>query len=158
MLLFPALILNLAASSLHVDRARAFDEEAGAIREVVRAADPGKRTLGLIFSRGSEVLRQSPYLHFAQYYVVERGGVASFSFVDFPQSPIRYRASTAPPRLPNRFEWTPGRFKLSEHGAYYDYFIVRDDGAQRPRRLFERDRDSVELLKRSGRWALYGKR
>ena len=125
LLLIPATALNLWACSVHVEHFWRFDEEAGPIREVVAEAEPGKRLLGLVFDRGSEVVNHAPYLHFAQYYVVERGGVASFSFVDFPQSPVRYRADNAPPRLPNRFEWTPERFRFAAHGQAYDYFLIR---------------------------------
>ena len=158
LLLVPATLINLWACQVHVDKVWAFDEEAGPIKDLVAEAEPDKRLLGLIFERGSRVVNHAPYLHFAQYYVVERGGVASFSFVDFPQSPIRYREESAPPRLPNRFEWTPERFRFSVHGAYYDYFLVRDAPQNAKRRPFKGHQDAVELVSRQGRWALYRKR
>ncbi|MGB0591216.1 MAG: hypothetical protein ACPGU1_16185 [Myxococcota bacterium] len=155
LLLVPMTALNLWACQVHVDHVWDFDDEAGAVREVVAEAEPGKRVLGLIFDRGSRVVNHAPYLHFAQYYVVERGGVASFSFVDFPQSPVAYQEATAPPRLPNRFEWTPERFRFRTHGGYYDYFLVRDAPSQAKRRPFGKDADKVTLVTRQGRWALY---
>jgi hypothetical protein len=154
----PATALNLWACNVHVEHVWAFDDEAGPVREIVAQAEPGQRMLGLVFDRGSRVVNHAPYLHFSQYYVVEQGGVASFSFVDFPQSPVQYRADAAPPRLPNRFEWTPERFRFREHGAYYDYFLVRDAPRHRGSRPFGRDQRGVELVTREGAWSLYKKR
>ncbi|MGM0577349.1 MAG: hypothetical protein ACQEXJ_16615 [Myxococcota bacterium] len=157
LLVVPATALSLWAASVHVEKFEAFEDEAGAVREVVRQAAPGKRLTALIFDRGSEVVNHAPYLHFGQYYVVERGGVATFSFVDFPQSPVRYADGAAPPRLPNRWEWTPHRFRFPRHGRWYDYFLVRDGGPEHPRNPFGRWDRRVELVARQGRWALYRK-
>ena len=154
-LIVPATALAVYASTVHVERAAAFSEEAGAVREVLTDAEPGRRLHALIYDRGSRHVHHAPFLHFGQYYVVDRGGVATFSFVDFPQSPIRYDAERGPPRLPNRFEWTPERFRFDRHGRYYDYFLVRDGGPGKPRRPFAGHEDAVELVRRDGRWALY---
>ena len=68
------------------------------------------------------------------------------------------RPETAPPRLPNRFGWTPDRFRFADHGTYYDYFLVRDAARHSGRRPFGRDLDKVELVTREGKWSLYRKR
>lgn len=158
LLVAPAAALALYAGSLHADRAEAFSEEANHPRELLKQARPGHRLMALIFDRGSRVLNEPAYLHFGQYYVLDRGGVATFSFVDFPQSPVRYSSATGPPRLPDRFEWTPGRFRFPEHGRYYDYFLVRDGGAASPAQPFGRHRDRVEKVARRDAWVLYRRR
>ena len=155
LLIIPATLLTLYAGTVHVERADAFAAEAGAVREVLTHAEPGRRLHALIYDRGSRHINHAPYLHFGQYYVVDRGGVATFSFVDFPQSPVRYDHERGPPRLPNRFEWTPETFRLDRHGAYYDYFLVRDGGPHKPRKPFGAQAAEVELVHRDGRWALY---
>ncbi len=155
LLILPATLLTLYASHVHIERADAFAEEAGAVRDVLTHAEPGRRLHALIYDRGSRHINHAPYLHFGQYYVVDRGGVATFSFVDFPQSPVRYDPERGPPRLPNRFEWTPEKFDLAKHGDYYDYFLIRDGGRRKARKPFGRRAGEVELVHRDGRWALY---
>ena len=54
--------------------------------------------------------------------------------------------------------WTPERFSLDPHGLWYDYILVRDAGAQRPKRPFGPDPDQVQLITRDGKWALYLRR
>ena len=152
LLVVPATLLNLYACQVHVDHAQRFDEEAGDVRALLDQAEDGKRIHGLIYERGSRVVNHAPYLHFAQYYVLDHGGVATFSFVDFPQSPIRYDPDAGPPRLPNRFEWTPEKFRWDRHGRYYDYFLLRGRARRAPFKHFE---DKVELVETQGRWTLY---
>lgn len=154
-LILPATILAVAMSVLHVQKARAFSREAGAIREVVGRAEPGRKLMSLIYHSGSNVVGNAPYLHFGQYYVIDRGGMATFSFANFPQSPVVYPTEGGPPTLPARWEWTPEKFRFAEHGLYYDYFLIRDGGPQDARDPFASDRDAVELVVRNGQWALY---
>jgi len=155
LLILPATLLALSASALHVQKARAFTKEAGAIREVVAKAQPGRKLMSLIYQAGSGVVGNAPYLHFGQYYVVDRGGMATFSFANFPQSPVVYPTEGGPPTLPARWEWTPEKFRFQEHGLWYDYFLIRDGGPLDPRDPFASDRDAVELVVRDGQWALY---
>lgn len=154
-LIVPATLLMLYASQMHVRKAREFTAEAGPIRQVVAQAERGKRLMALIFNSGSTVVNQAPYIHFGQYYVIDRGGMASFSFANFPQSPVVYPTEGGPPTLPARFEWTPERFSWAEYGNWYDYFLLRDENG---RNVFGADRDQVELVARQGVWSLYKKR
>ena len=154
-LILPATLLAVMASALHVSKARAFTKEAGAIREVVAQAAPGRKLMSLIYQSGSAVVGNAPYLHFGQYYVIDRGGMATFSFANFPQSPVVYPTEGGPPTLPARWEWTPEKFRFKEHGLWYDYFLIRDGGPLDPRDPFAGDRDAVELVVRNGQWALY---
>ncbi|HYV66010.1 MAG TPA: hypothetical protein VE964_07185 [Myxococcales bacterium] len=80
--------------------------------------------------------------------------MASFSFAELPQSPLRYRADAAPPRKPARWEWEPWRFRNEVDGLYYDYVLVRG-----PPEAFARPMAGPQwhVLARSGPWTLYAK-
>lgn len=148
--LLPALLLMLFAARLHGEKALAFSAEAGPIREIVARAEPGKKLISLVYGSGSAVLQQAPMIHLGQYYVVDRGGQASFSFADFPQSPVLYPSVDGPPKFPARFEWTPERFTWAEHGYWFDYVLVRGGGDP-----LARDADKVELVAEMPPYRLY---
>lgn len=154
LLIIPATALAIAASMTHVDHIKRFNKEAGPILEVVRAADPGKRLVGLMFDRDSAVINRSPYLHFAQYYVVERGGMANFSFANMPQSPVVYPTVDGPPTLRARWEWLPHLFNYTGDGRYYDYYLIRGHSG-RARSVFGGHVDEVDLVLSKGPWHLY---
>ncbi len=149
----PALALCGASLRLHVQKAKEFSDEAGPIRQVVAQADYGKCLISLVYGAGSDVINQAPLLHLGQYYVVDRGGMASFSFANFPQSPVLYPDVGGPPTFPARFEWTPERFTWAEYGKYFDYFLIRGTGDP-----FGRDRDKVELVTEQGPYRLFKKK
>ena len=153
-LIVPATALAIWACTVHMDKAQAFEREAGPIREVVAEAEPGRKLVALIFDKGSSITRHAPYLHFGQYYVVDRGGMATFSFANFPQSPILYPSVGGPPTLPARWEWTPERFDWNVMGRWYDYVLIRS-GRDRAGQVFSRQRDEVELVTHKGNWWLY---
>jgi hypothetical protein len=60
-----------------------------------------------------------------------------------------------PPPTPLRWEWTPQKFRVLEHGTFFDWFLVRS--ASRPDRLFEAD-PSIRSVAREGSWWLYRRR
>ncbi len=152
-LVIPATILALTMSHVHADRARQFTEEAGPIHEVLAQAERGKKLISLIYQPQSRVMKWPAFLHFGQYYTVERGGMANFSFANFPQSPVLFPDEGGPPKVPPRFEWTPEVFTMAEQGYWYDYFLIRD--ANENRNPFGAERSKVELVVRKGPWALY---
>jgi hypothetical protein len=55
----------------------------------------------------------------------ERGGAVMFTFTDFPQSPIRFRAGRRPDAVRPRWEWTPERVDPRRDLDWYDYVLVR---------------------------------
>jgi hypothetical protein len=150
-LLLPGVALMAWASLWHVQQGRAFALEVGPIRQIVAKAEPGKKLMSLVYGPGSGVLNHAPLIHIGQYYVVDRGGMASFSFANFPQSPVVYPTVGGPPLLPPRFEWTPERFTWQEHGQWYNYVLVRGGPAQ----PLGRDMDKVELVATEGPYRLY---
>jgi hypothetical protein len=110
--------------------------------------------LTLVYDRGSRTAKFVPYLHFGSYYRARGGGVAAFSFAELPQSPLRYRPETEPPRHPVHWEWEPWQFDPVVDGAYYDYVLVR--GAVDP---FARAGSGPRFRKvaQQGPWSLYAK-
>src|SRR5205823_4595115 len=76
---------------------RAFEREVGPFDSVLARAQPGRRMIGMIFEQNSRFAKFSAFLHFHAYYRARMGGVASFSFAELPQSPLRYRPENAPP-------------------------------------------------------------
>jgi hypothetical protein len=152
-------MLLLAATALFAAgnataEVRAFEREVGPFDQVLAAAAPGRRLMALIFDQGSNHARFAPFLHFGGYYRARGGAVASISFAELPQSPLRYRPESAPPRTPPHAEWEPDAFRNDVQGPYYDYVLVRgaiDPFARNPRGPRWR------LAARQGRWALYAK-
>ena len=133
---------------------RNFNNEVGHFDEVLAHAQPGRRLIGMIFEQNSRFARFSAFLHYQAYYRARMGGVASFSFAELPQSPVRYRPENAPPQHPAGWEWHANLFRNDVDGFYYDYVLVHgyvDPFARRPPGPVWR------LLARDGSWALYEK-
>jgi len=145
---------SLFSAGLAAGQIRGFTREVDGFDRVLGAAVPGRRLLSLVYDHDSGWAKFSPYLHFGSYYRARKGGVASFSFAELPQSPLRYRPETAPPRKPAHWEWEPWRFRNDVDGLYYDYVLVR--GATDP---FARagPGPTWHVLARSGPWTLYEK-
>jgi len=133
---------------------RAFDREVGPFDSVIAGAQPGRRLIGMIFDQNSRYAKFSAFLHFASYYRARMGGVASFSFAELPQSPLRYREENAPPRHPPGWEWHANAFRNDSDGPYYDYVLVHGfvDPFARPQ-----PGPRWTLKTREGSWALYQK-
>lgn len=119
------LLLLGAAQNLVARQAfSGFAREMRGFDDLLASIPPGHRTAALIYGRGSRHVGFSPFLHVGSYYQAERGGVAFFSFADFPQSPVRFRPEQRPPRVPPRWEWTPERVKDRDL-AWFDFVITR---------------------------------
>ena len=153
-----AIGLTLAGATgwVHASHIAAFQPEVGPLDEVVQKVPKGARVMTLIWERDSAVVRWPTFLHFSQYVLAARGGVSEFSFVNFTKSPIHYVEAHAPPRLPARFEWTPHAYNHGRDGGWYDRVLMRDGGRSRASQVF-RHGPKMQLLKRAGPWALFGK-
>lgn len=112
-----------------VEVGRAFETfattEVGDLDEAIAHIPRGSRVAGLVWERGSSEVRFSPFIHSVAYYQLERGGAVMFSFADFPQSPVRFRESNRPPRVPPRWEWTPERVDPQRDLGFYEYVLTR---------------------------------
>jgi hypothetical protein len=152
LVLAAAVALQLAYAGKLMSAYRAFDEEAQVsdLETVLRAADPGKRLIALIWDRQSRVVQGQSYLHFGAYYELERGGRALRNFAEFPWTPIRFRAGSEPVSLPPGWEYRPEQFDARREGADEDYVLVRGPAALEPPPPFV-------LKARAGVWELYGR-
>ena len=133
---------------------RAFEREVGSFDQVLARAQPGRRLIGMIFEQNSRYAKFSAFLHFQAYYRARMGGVASFSFAELPQSPLRYRPESAPPPHPPGWEWHAATFRNDLDGYYYDYVLVHGMVDPFARAI---PGPSWRLLAREGTWALYEK-
>jgi hypothetical protein len=133
-----ALLLLAAAQGLVARQAFAgFAGEMRGFDDLLANIPAGRRTAALIYGRGSRHVGFAPFLHVGSYYQAERGGVAFFSFADFPQSPVRFRPEQRPPRVPPRWEWMPERVKDRDL-AWFDFVITRGGPGKIARsKLFE---------------------
>ncbi len=130
---------------------RAFSQrEVGNLEEAIEAIPPGRRVAGLIFDRGSQHVRFSPFLHAVAYYQARRGGAVMFTFADFPQSPYRFREENRPPRVRPRWEWTPHRVDPREDLGWYEYVLVRGGPGE-----IRGQGETFEKVFHSRRWSVW---
>ncbi len=111
----------------------------------------------LIFDHSGSAAVHPPFIHLPAYVQATRGGWLSFHFATWGAAPAVYRprdepGAVVPPPTPLRWEWTPHRFRLERHGAFFDWFLVRRRSA--PDRLFAAD-PSIERVAHEGTWWLY---
>jgi hypothetical protein len=118
-------VIAAGAGGLARRKILAFDREAEGFDELIAQAAPGRRLIGLISEHNSNVARFAPFIHYASFYRARGGGVASFSFAELPQSPLRYRPEVAPPLKPQAWEWHPELYRNDVDGEYYDYVLLR---------------------------------
>ncbi len=111
----------------------------------------GKKLAGLIYDytfRGRPV-----YIHFPDYYIVRKQGIAGTCLIDYRFGTIRRKAGKTllPPQ--RRIEWIGKRKAYDGRFANMDYILVRGEVPQ------EHEKYMVNfILKRtSGRWSLYEK-
>lgn len=128
---------------------RAFDAEAqvAELRQVLDAAEPGKRLVAQIWSQGSRVVQFQPYMHFGAYYEVQRGGRALYNFAETPWTPVRFRRGTEPGPMPRGWEVRPAELDLARVARAADFLLLRG-AAQEPGSDFR-------LRARAGQWSLY---
>jgi len=130
---------------------RAFDAEAdgAALEQVLRAAEPGRRLVSLMFQQRSRWFQFDPFMHFGMYYEVERGGRARYNFAEVPWTPIRFRPDA--PLVPEPADWffRPEIFDSRRHASDTDYVLTRGE-PRSPGPPFR-------LVERAGPWALYAR-
>ena len=151
----------IATGTVHRARFVETDEEMGELGDALSHTEPGHRLLGLVFDAQSHVVRAPIFLHAHQYYQARVGGLACFSFVEFPKSPVQYRPGAEPPPFPPRFEWEPMRYDHGVWGDAFDYWLVRHDAHRQPPRVFRSSSPSnaaepVRVVE-TDRWTLYAR-
>ncbi len=134
-----------------------FDAQTADFRKITEPIPRGPRLLYLIHDHGGSTRTVTPFVHLPAWVQAERGGHLSFNFVSFGAAPIAFRsaddpAAVVPPKVPLRWEWNAYPFKVLEHGAFFDWFLVRSYGA--PDRYFDDDPE-IERVDHAGKWWLY---
>lgn len=128
-------------------------DEVGDFDRALAAIPGAERVAGLIFDRGSQHVKFSPFLQYVALYQAQKGGAVMFSFADFPQSPFRFRSSARPPKVPPRWEWLPDRVDPARDLSWYGYVLVRGG----PGRI-ARQSDMWAPVFRGRRWQVYKRR
>jgi hypothetical protein len=105
-----------------------FGAESAGLRELLASTEPGQPLAGLMYQKSAVDWESPPVMiQFPAYYQVEKGGRLHFSFVQFFNSPVRYRPGRnwEDGLLAEWDEWSPQRFSYPRHGHYFRYFLVR---------------------------------
>jgi hypothetical protein len=80
--------------------------------------------------------------------------VASFSFAELPQSPLRYKPGMGPPQKRPGWEWHAFDYDNGREGPYYDYILLHGNTDLLQRVDLSRG-PKWRLAVREGRWSLY---
>jgi hypothetical protein len=105
-----------------------FGSESAGLHELLESAEPGQALAGLLYQKSAVDWESPPVMvQFPAYYQVEKGGRLHFSFVQFFNSPVRYRPGRnwEDGLLAEWDEWSPQKFSYPRHGRYFRYFLVR---------------------------------
>lgn len=96
--------------------------ELAGLRPAVEALPPAPRLLGLDFVRHSAWLDGQPFFQSFAYGQALRGGELSFSFAEFPPSPVVLRRDPPSPWTP-ALEWFPQNVKRIDL-LHFDHVLV----------------------------------
>ncbi len=157
-----AVVLSLSSCTIGLARDlvtsfQRWDEaELGDLEAALDHTQPDRRLIALVPPMRSGLIPSNvPLLHAAAYYQVRGGAVATFSFIDFPQSPIRYREDGPRPlRLRPRWEWETSLRDADPRHTYYDYVLARAGGFDEAARM----PDDYVRLYAGAQWNLYERR
>jgi hypothetical protein len=157
-----AFILAVAVAVVPMSRLvsshwRAFHDSTRDFDAIVTHIPQAPKLLYLVFDHTGTRAVHTPFIHLPAYVQADRGGWLSFHFATWGASPVVYRSpdepdAVIPPATPLRWEWTPQRFRVEQHGPFFDWFLVRRRTA--PDRLFRRD-TTIERVAHEGTWWLY---
>ncbi|WP_437524379.1 hypothetical protein WME79_35905 [Sorangium sp. So ce726] len=154
------LALSAAAVSLGAvvrDNYRRFDQSTRDFDAIIARIPQAPRLLYLVFDHGGSTRTTTPFIHLPAWVQATRGGWLSFHFAVWDASPVAYRpreepGAVVPPPTPLRWEWTPEKFDVRRHGAFFDWFLVRRRAGAN--HLFAKD-PSIVAVDHVGDWWLY---
>lgn len=154
-----ALSLSVWITTARVTQAwNTFDAQTADFSEISKRIPKAPRLSYLVFDHRGSNRTVTPFVHLPAYVQAEKGGHLSFHFAAFNASPFRYSKGAdalVPPPFPHRWEFRPNLFEVREHGAFFDWFLVRSE--RDPRDWFAADR-TIEFVERRGTWWLYERR
>jgi hypothetical protein len=151
---------GIGVARVVVDNYRKFDPTTRDFAAITQQLPRAPKLLYLVFDHGGSTRTSTPYIHLPAYVQAEKGGWLSFHFAMWGASPITYRprdepGAVVPPPVPLRWEWTPQIFDVRRHGAFFDWFLVRQ--GRSPDALFAAD-PTIERVDHVGGWWLYRRR
>ncbi len=146
-------LLILAAGQTSTSFLR-FGAETAGLEEVLESVEPGQPLAGLIFFNRTAEYSPPMLVHFPAYYQVAKGGRIHFSFVQFFNSPVRYRSGQnwEDGLLAEWEEWDARKFSYPRHGKHFRYFLLRGDPAN-VSAVFGPYKEEVRV-RSAGRWFL----
>ncbi|MCU0701164.1 MAG: hypothetical protein MUC96_32040 [Myxococcaceae bacterium] len=100
--------------------------------ELLRGLPSSARVLQLSFDENSAVTLDAATPHLVAYHRAWNGGANEPSFVDLPQSVVRYRDGKAPYLRPWPWEFEPNGYDNEKEGPHSDFVLVRGEGASFP--------------------------
>lgn len=134
-----------------------FAPQAEELAPLIAELPQAPKLLYLVQDHSGSTRSTTPYIHLPAWAQAEKGGWLSFHFAMWKATPVLYRDRSEPgallaPEVPLRWEWTPEIFRVGQHGAFFDWFLVRRRTA--PDALFRTD-PTIERVGHSGTWWLY---
>ncbi len=147
----------LRFASLVGDQWRDFERATADFRQIKELVPAAPRLLYLIYDHSDTARSTTPFIHLPAWIQAETGGWLYFHFVRWGLYPIRYDfdGGAVPPTLPHMLEWEPHRFNVTEHGPWFDTFLVRHRIDPKP--VLAADPE-LELTANVGKWWLYRRR
>lgn len=119
---------------------------------LLRGLPAGSRLLQLSFDDGSSVANDALASHAGAYHRVWNRGPNEPSFVDLPQSVLRYREGKEPWTRPWPWEFAPNEYDNLREGHQYDFVLTRGTGPSFPPSVAG---PAFELLREDGAFRLY---
>lgn len=149
-----AAVIALGSAALAFANVRAFQAEAAGIDEALALLPPGAKVLALVPDEASRsaVAKSMPLHHLPALHRARTGGIVELSFLELPQSPVRYRDGHQPPRRPWGWEWHREGLPTAEDAAWFDAIVV-GDASGRPVELGP----PFTRVGQAGRWWIFVK-
>ena len=135
-------LAGLCVESTYWHFSKFWHEEVGDFETALKQIPPKQHVAGLIYDSSSEYIQHAPFLHYINYYQLEKGGVVSFSFSGFPHWPTKFRDHREPlgwVQAKSGSEWHSELIDVrAQLAPYFDYLIVRGSGFDPPDDLYVR--------------------
>lgn len=147
--------LAAAALAWHVAQAVAFTQESRAFNTLLARAAPGQRALALMLDQTSRAgVNPSVYMHFPQWYGVEKQGFVDFTFAVYHPQIARLAVPPSPVDNDDHFQWSPDFDWRRDDADRYRYIFVRSAGPP-PATLFAGAKCPPRLIAIGGLWRLF---
>ena len=150
----PALILCAWYGTQLIAHYRMFGRETADFVEVMGKTPRGGKAVGMVFNRGSRVMRiESVLVGLPDFYTVIRSGPGSMAPLSY--CGMRHMPCTKKPAGADLPDPWVGSIQPAKAVPIFDYFFVRSPPPGL--NLFGTYQDSMEVLAHSGTWTVYRK-